>query len=44
MSFFGVIRDLKPVPAAIRDGGGKRIVIARRYRHQGGCTVHAAPA
>jgi hypothetical protein len=25
MSFFGVIWDLKPVPAAIRDGGGKRL-------------------
>ena len=24
MSFFGVIWDLKPVPAAIREGGGKR--------------------
>jgi stearoyl-CoA desaturase (delta-9 desaturase) len=25
MSFFGVIWDLKPVPAAIRDGGSKRL-------------------
>jgi hypothetical protein len=24
MSFFGVIWDLKPVPAAVREGGGKR--------------------
>jgi hypothetical protein len=24
MSFFGVIWDLKPVPAAVRDGNGKR--------------------
>ncbi len=26
MSFFGVIWDLKPVPAAVRDGGGKRLL------------------
>ena len=25
MSFLGVIWDLKPVPAAVRDGGGKRL-------------------
>jgi hypothetical protein len=25
MAFFGVIWDLKPVPAAIRDGGSKRL-------------------
>jgi hypothetical protein len=24
MSFFGVIWDLKPVPAAVREGAGKR--------------------
>jgi hypothetical protein len=24
MSYFGVIWDLKPVPAAVREGGGKR--------------------
>jgi len=24
MSFFGVIWDLKPVPAAVREGNGKR--------------------
>jgi hypothetical protein len=25
MSFFGLIWDLKPVPAAIREGGGRRL-------------------